>query len=116
MPPVARKPKAPQDRHPAKGALFSFVGHDGKSHTLPLASEGAEKVSGRVMRDAFMGADSGGELKLGFAMLEACGAPQPVVDALYDLPSPECLKVLGEWMGHGDGQGTSAPQSSSSLA
>ena len=107
-------PRKPADRKPAKGALFSFVGADGKSHTLPLASAGTEKMSGRQMRDAVMDGGGMGELKLGYAMLEACGAPQPVVDAIYDLPNEQCLTVLGEWMTHGDGKGTSVPQSSGS--
>ena len=107
-------PKKPQDHQPAKGALFSFTGHDGRTHTLPLASEGAEKVSGRFVRDAIMDSDTGG-LKLGFATLEACGASASVVDALYDLPSTRCVEILGEWMNHGDGAGASLPQSSSSL-
>jgi hypothetical protein len=110
MPAARRKPA---DRRPAKTALFAFTGADGKKHTLPLASVGAEKLSGRALRDAFMDGDSG-QLKLGFAMLEACGAPQAVIDTLYDLPGPACMEILGDWMNYGDGAGSSVPQSSSS--
>ena len=103
-------PTQPQDRQPKKNAPYKFIGADKKSHTLPLASKGAEKVSGRVMRDALMDGDAG-ELKLGFAMLEACGASEAAVNAVYDLPSAECMEILGEWMSHGDGDGASVPQS-----
>lgn len=102
-------PKAPQD-HKTKAKPFTFTGADGETHTLPLASEGAGKVSGRAMRDAVMGGDLG-EMKLGFSLLEACGADQAAVDALYDLSSTDMLDVLGKWMAHGDGDGASVPQS-----
>lgn len=105
-------PRKPQD-HKAKTAGFTFTGADGKTHALPLASTGAEKLSGRVMRDAFMEGGSG-ELKLGFTLLETCGAPQATIGALYDLTAPDCMKVLGDWMSFGDGLGTSVPQSSGS--
>lgn len=110
MPPAARKP---QDRKPAKGALFTFTGGDGKSYTLPLASKGTEKMTGRQMRDAVMSSGLG-ELRLGFSMLEACGASKAAVDAILDLPNEETLRVLADWMTHGDGQGASVPQSSGS--
>jgi len=106
-------PRKPQDRKPAKTAGFTFTGKDGKIHALPLASVGAEKLSGRVMRDAFMEGGAG-EVKLGFTLLETCGAPKATIDALYDLTAPETLKVLEDWMSFGDGLGTSVPQSSGS--
>lgn len=102
-------PTTPQDRKPKKATKFTFtVGS--KTYTLPLASKGADKVPGRVMRDALMGGDEG-EMKLGFALLEACGADPKVVDVLYDLPMPRCLKILGDWLKLGDGDGASLPQS-----
>lgn len=107
--------RTPQDRRPkkktttkAKLTKYEFT-IDGETYTLPLATKGAEKLSGRVMRDAFM--DDDGEMKLGFALLEACGAAQAVVDMIYDLPAPECLKVIAGWMRFGDGDGASLPQS-----
>lgn len=111
MPPARKKP---QDHKPAKDALFTFTGADGKTYTLPLASNGTEKMTGRQMRDAVMDGGGLGELKLGYAMLEACGAPVAAVDAIYDLPNEETLKILGAWLSHGDGEGTSVPQSSGS--
>lgn len=102
-------PTTPQDRKPKKKTAFTFtVG--AKSYTIPLASKGAEKVPGRVMRDALMGGDEG-EAKLGFALLEACGAKQEAIDALYDLPTPRCMKILADWMKLGDGDGAGLPQS-----
>jgi hypothetical protein len=81
-----------------------------KTHTLPFASKGAEKLTGRDTRDALMGGDVG-QLKLGFVMLEACGAKPEAIDALYGLPNSKCLEILGEWMSHGDGDGAQLPQS-----
>lgn len=109
------EPRKPADHKPAKGTLFTFTGKDGKSHMLPLASAGAEKLSGRVMRDAFMDGTEG-ELRLGFTLLEVCGASQVIVDALYDLPALETMKILADWMNFGDGLGTPVPQSSGSSA
>ena len=102
--------KQPQDRKP-KAEKFSFTDADGKSHALPLASVGASKVPGKFTRDAVMESDDAAELRLGFALLEACGAKQADIDALYSLPSEKMLQTLGEWMTHGDGDGATVPQS-----
>lgn len=102
--------KQPQDRKP-KVKKYSFTGADGEERTLPFASEGASKVPGRITRDAIMGADDAAEIRLGFALLEACGAPKETEDALYDLPTDEMIRILGEWMEFGDGQGATVPQS-----
>lgn len=82
-----------------------------KKFTLPLASEGASEVPGKFTRDAVMGEDDAAEIRLGFALLEASGANQDAIDALYSLPSERMLKTLGEWMKHGDGEGATVPQS-----
>jgi hypothetical protein len=100
----------PQDRKPKKTEGFQFTDKDGKSHTLPLASKGAEKMSGRDMRDALLGGDLG-QITLGFKMLEACGASEEAIDAIYGLPSKDTMTVLSDWMSYGDGDGASAPQS-----
>lgn len=102
-------PTKPQDRKPKKATKYTFT-VKGKTYSLPLASKGAEKVSGRVMRDALMGGQEG-EMRLGFALLEACGAPQATVDVIYDLPVPACTRILAEWLALGDGDGASLPQS-----
>lgn len=109
--------KVPED-HKAKPTPYKFKapGMDKYdkpitvTHTLPFASKGAEKLTGRDTRDALMNGDVG-QLKLGFVMLEACGAKPEAIDALYDLPNTKCLEILGEWMTHGDGDGGSVPQS-----
>lgn len=101
--------KQPAD-HKAKPVPYTFDGDDGKTHSLPFASKGAEKLTGRDTRDALMNGDVG-QLKLGFVMLEACGAKPEAIDALYDLSNVRCLEILGEWMTHGDGDGASLPQS-----
>lgn len=103
------EPKQPAD-HKAKPKPYTFNDADGKPHALPFASKGAEKLTGRDTRDALMNGDVG-QLKLGFVMLEACGAKPEAIDALYDLPNARCLEILGEWMQHGDGDGATLPQS-----
>jgi hypothetical protein len=102
-------PTTPQDRKPKKVTKYTFT-TGGKTYSLPLASKGAENVSGRMMRDSLLGGDEG-EMKLGFALLEACGADQAVIDVIYDLPVTKCLEILGDWLKLGDGDGASLPQS-----
>lgn len=103
--------KQPEDHKP-KPKKFTFTGDDGKKHTLPFASEGAENIPGKLTRDAIMDPDDdAAQLRLGFAMLEACGAPQEAIDAVYAKPTTGMLEVLGAWMEHGDGQGATVPQS-----
>lgn len=102
-------PRKPAD-HKAKPVPYKFPDASGKMHTLPFASKGAEKLTGRDTRDALMNGDVG-QLKLGFVMLEACGAKPEAIDAMYDLPNARCLEILGEWMEYGDGDGATLPQS-----
>lgn len=111
MPPAARKP---QDHLPTKGTLFKFVGADGKTYTLPLASDGVAEMTGGEMEDAIMDTSGVGELKLAFSMLRACGASDAARQGLRGLKNEASLKVLGDWMAHGDGEGASIPQSSGS--
>jgi hypothetical protein len=106
-------PRQPAD-HKSKPKPFTFkapgLDEGGetitKTHTLPFASKGRENITGRQMRDALMDGDVG-KLTLGFVLLEACGAKQDAIDAIYDLPNNECLEILGEWMEYGDGDGAS---------
>lgn len=103
--------KTPQDRKP-KVTKYSFTDVDGKRHTLPLASESAVKIPGKMTRDVIMDPDDEqAQLRLGFAMLEASGVAQETLDALYAKPTPDMLEVMGEWMTHGDGKGATVPQS-----
>lgn len=103
--------KKPEDHKP-KARKFSFTSEGGKRFTLPLASAGAEQIPGKVTRDAVMNPDDeAAQLRLGFAMLEACGASQDALDAVYEKPTPAMLELLGAWMHHGDGEGATVPQS-----
>lgn len=99
-------PAQPQDHKPAKGAPFRFTGADGKSHTLPLVSQGRKNLSGRDLRDAALGGDEG-QLAFMFKVLEASKPSEKALDALYDLPQDEMLEVLQAWGNHGDGDGAS---------
>lgn len=79
-------PKTPQDRKP-KDAAYSFtVTDDGKARTyhLPAAETAVPKLSGRFLRDAYMDGEEG-EMRLGFAMLEAVDADEGALDALYEI-------------------------------
>lgn len=91
--------KTPQDRKP-KGDRYQFTATvDGKpkTFTLPSAAEASTKVSGRFLRDAAMKGEEG-QIALGFATLEAAGATEAAIDALYDMPAPEMLEHIGAWM------------------
>lgn len=97
-------PAQPQDRKPAKDTRFRFTDGDGKSHTLPLASEGRSKLTGRDMRDAVIGGELG-QLGYLFKVLEAAAPDADALDALYALPQDEMLTILQSWGDHGDGDG-----------
>ena len=106
-------PAQPQDRKPAKGAPFKFAGHDdGKTYTLPLVSKARELISGREVRDAFVGGDDA-KLAVMFKMADMAGTPT-ALDALYDRPQGETLDILEAWGDHGDGAGASLGESSGS--
>lgn len=95
----------PQDHKPAKGSPFKFkVGS--KSYTLPSADKGRATLSGRDLRDAMLGGEIG-QMAYLFKALEASGVAKAALDALYDLPGDEMLKVLNDWAEYGDGDGAS---------
>lgn len=97
--------KQPQDRKP-KVQKFTFDDAEGKSHTLPLATKGIEKLSGRDLRDAALGGEAGQVTYL-FKLLEAAEPTKTALDALYDMPQAEMMDVLQQWGEHGDGDGAS---------
>src|SRR5690349_16144664 len=99
-------PAQPTDHKPKKGAPFKFKDKDGKSHTLPLASEGRAKLTGKDLRDASVGGEIG-QLGYLFKALEAAEPKQDALDALYAMPQDEMLDVLSAWGEHGDGDGAS---------
>jgi hypothetical protein len=99
-------PAQPQDHKPAKGKPFRFTDGDGKSHTLPLASAGRDRLTGRDIRDATLGGEIG-QLGYLFKVLEAAEPNEKALDALYAMPQNEMLEVLQAWGDHGDGDGAS---------
>ena len=70
---------------------------DGKTYALPSAETGAETLPGRFLRDAAMEGQEG-QIRLGFALLEATGADPAAIDALYDLPGPKMMEHIEAWM------------------
>lgn len=104
------QPKKPQDRKPKKSAGYSFTGADGENYTLPAPADAADRMTGRDMRDAVMGGERE-EASMGFRILERCEPGQDLLDALYDLPMAETLRIVGEWLAAANEQGTTLPQS-----
>lgn len=99
-------PAQPQDHQPAKGEPFKFTDAEGKSHTLPLASSGKSRLSGRDLRDAALGGEVG-QVAYMFKLLEAAEPSEKALDALYAMPQDEMVEVLQAWGEHGDGDGVS---------
>lgn len=78
---------------------FSFTGVDGLEYSLPKQIPTAALRATRRMDNL---------LDAGFTMIEMTASPE-VLEAFDQLPAPEGLKVMREWM-----QGAQAPNSSSS--
>lgn len=96
--------KQPQDfKKPAK---FTFDDAAGKTHTLPPATKGLDKLSGRDLRDAALGGEAGQVTYL-FKLLEAVEPTKAALDALYAMPQSDMLGILQAWGEHGDGDGAS---------
>lgn len=94
---VPKGAKRPTDhKPPADDDLYEFTWHD-TTYRLPLATEGVDKVSGRQFRDAVMDGEEG-QLRLGFAMLEAVVTDETALDALYSMPAPAMLEHVKAWM------------------
>ena len=106
MPPTTRK--TPQD-HKAKVTGFTFDA-DGKTYTLPHPSVALANLPGRALRDAMLG-DEGEQLKFGMRCIEAVDADPTALDALYSLPAPDMVDVIGRWMSSTDPSGATLPQS-----
>ena len=102
-----------QDHKPPKGAPFKFTGADGKKHTLPPASVGASKMTGRDLRDASIGGEAG-QMAYLFKVLEASEPSKTALDAIYDMPQTDMMDVLTAWGEHGDGDGASLGESEGS--
>ena len=98
-------PAQPQDHKPKKGAPFKFTA-GGKSYTLPLASAGRAKLSGRDLRSATLG-DPSEKIGYLFKALEAAEPKPDALEALYAMPQDAMMDVLQAWGEHGDGDGAS---------
>jgi len=102
-------PKKPQDHKAPAAAGYQFE-WQGKTYTLPPASQAREALPGRVLRDAVL--EDGGDLKLMFLALEAVDPGEGVLDALYSMPSSETLRIGLDWFGNSvDESGATLPQS-----
>lgn len=99
-----RPRKAPRDHLPPHAGRFTFTAADGTSHTLPPPNDALGLIPGKVFRDAVMEGEQG-ELRLAFNALEIVGADPAELDALYALPTPRMLEVVGDWMRSRDESG-----------
>jgi hypothetical protein len=91
--------RAPQDRKPkatAEPTEFTFE-HDGETFILPPAQTIADRVTGRMMRDAVMEGEEG-QLRLSFFMLEQLEDSEEAINALYEKPGSEMLQLVEAWM------------------
>lgn len=122
--PQDRKPKAAKKtapKRPAAKAIAAEAGgsepftfdHDGTTYELPSPDEAAGRIPGRFIRDAVMNGDDASDLRLAFATLEAAGADDAALDALYEKPHPDMLDILSRWM-QGSVGATQGESSSSS--
>jgi hypothetical protein len=100
---IMSEPKQPTDHK--KPAKFTFDA-DGKTYTLPLATKGIDKLSGRDLREAALGGEAGQVAYL-FKLLEAAEPSKAALEALYDMPQSKVMDVLQAWGEFGDGDGAS---------
>ena len=97
--------KTPQDHKPKAAAGFQFDGADGKSYVLPHPSKALALLPGRAFRDALMDG-SEGQLKMAFTCLElVVDEGDPALDALYNLPAPDMIEIVGTWFASADTSG-----------
>jgi hypothetical protein len=111
--------KQPQDHRPKKKAApaeeepYTFE-WEGTTYTLPSPEGAIDKISGRMLRDAYMDGDEG-QMRLGFTMLEKSDVDPAALDALYDMPAPAMLDHVGTWMEtRSSGRGATMGESSRS--
>jgi len=92
-------PRKPQDRKPKAAeepTEFTFE-HNGETFTLPPAQTIADRVTGRMMRDAVMEGEEG-QLRLSFFMLEQLEDAEEAINALYEKPGSQMLTLVEAWM------------------
>ena len=75
--------------------------HDGRTHVLPPASDGAANIPAGTVLDAVESGDEMSQLRLGWAMLKACGPSPEAIEALRAMPMTRFGEVIGKWMKHG---------------
>lgn len=100
-------PKNPQDRKakavatvtPTPVNVYAFT-WQGQEHTLPAGETAAERIPGRVLRDAYLDGEDG-QMRLSLRMLEAVDADPAALEALYDMPAPQMLDHIAAWMNMG---------------
>lgn len=110
--PQDRKPKAgttPGD-HSVKGGAFSFVGPDGKSHTLPPAADSLDRLDFGAFLDAASGGPAG-QAALAVQALAAADVDDTTRAALRGLPMRKGAEVMGAWFAATSSDGVSLPQS-----
>lgn len=107
MPSIPAGAKAPEDhRSPAAPGPdpVTFTGTDGRTYTLPPPTDALAMLPGRALRDAIMGGTEA-EVRFGFLALETSVTDAEVLDALYDLPAPTMMRVVGRWVRSVDASG-----------
>jgi hypothetical protein len=105
--------KAPADHLAPAVAVgpdpLTFTGIDGVAYTLPPPTDALALLPGRALRDAMMGGDEG-EVRFGFVALETAVTDKATLDALYDLPAPDMMRIVGAWIQSMDTSGGSLPE------
>lgn len=102
--PKPKKKAAPKDGLQPDGS-YIFRDLDDHRHTLPARDEDTlGRVPFRFTRRAVMNpGDEDAQLALGFAILDAVGAPEATLDALDSLPTTQAAEVFTAWLGESAG-------------
>lgn len=112
--------RTPQDRKPTTtgtpgehsltGGVFSFVGPDGASHTLPPAADALNRLDFGEFLDL---ADAGesGQVTLALRALAAADLDPATSTALRGLTMRQGAAVLGAWFTATNEDGVTVPQS-----
>ena len=100
-------------KKPAKPATepedFTFE-HGGTTYHLPAPSAAMANLPGKALRDALLEGETG-QLALAFRAIEASGADEAAVAALYEKPVPEMTETIMSWFQSAQVQGATIPQS-----
>lgn len=88
---------------------MTFTGIDGATYTLPPPTDALALLPGRALRDALMGGTEA-EARFGFLALETAVTDQDTLAALYDLPAPQMMRLVGAWLQSMDTSGATLPE------